>query len=261
MFCHRPDRFEHKDQTRMTERYRTVPSAVTTNSRMTRRTTDARSPSERISSHDSVSPARFQLPRDSTAHLQASSWRSAFCTRRGRRRVCVNSVTCAAWYVAWPRRRRRTGERRRRVDSPQRHDARRVDRRARRVHDRATFAPASYTAVVRRTGFAPDSFTVTIRAGETVTHDIILDAAARELDRVIISASPRLNETIEQALAKQKNADNLVTSCPATSFARCPTPTPPRPRREFRASRRSAMKAKESSCRFAAPSRVSRTSR
>ena len=69
----------------------------------------------------------------------------------------------------------------------------------------------SYVVVVRRGGFAPDSFPVDIRGGETVTHDVVLTAVARELDRVIISASPRLNETTEQALLKQKNADNLVS--------------------------------------------------
>jgi TonB-dependent receptor len=70
---------------------------------------------------------------------------------------------------------------------------------------------ASYTAVVRRAGFAPDSFTVTMEGGATVSHDVTLRPAAQELDRVIISASPRLNETIGQALSKQQNADNIVT--------------------------------------------------
>jgi TonB-dependent receptor len=75
----------------------------------------------------------------------------------------------------------------------------------------ARIAPGSYTAVIKRSGFTADSFTVTIRAGETVTHDVALSAAARELDRVIISASPRLNASTEQALVKQRNADNLIT--------------------------------------------------
>ena len=74
----------------------------------------------------------------------------------------------------------------------------------------ARIPAGSYTAVVRRTGFAADSFTVMIRRGETITHDFSLHASTQELDRVIISASPRLNETIEQALSKQKNADNIV---------------------------------------------------
>src|SRR5215470_4968765 len=70
---------------------------------------------------------------------------------------------------------------------------------------------ASYTAVIRRTGFAPDSFAFTILGDETVTHDLTLRPATQELERVIISASPRLNETIEQALSKQKNVDNIVS--------------------------------------------------
>ncbi len=68
----------------------------------------------------------------------------------------------------------------------------------------------SYTAIVRRAGFAPDTFSFTVRSGETVTHDVTLRLSTRELERVVISASPRLNETIEQALSKQKNADNIV---------------------------------------------------
>src|SRR5262249_38480771 len=70
---------------------------------------------------------------------------------------------------------------------------------------------ASYTAVVRRTGFTPDSFAFTIRDNETVTHDLTIHPSTQELERVIISASPRLNETIEQALSKQKAVDNIVT--------------------------------------------------
>jgi TonB-dependent receptor len=75
----------------------------------------------------------------------------------------------------------------------------------------AHVVPGAYTAVIRRVGFATDSIVVTIGAGETVTRDIVLNTAVRELDRVIISASPRLNSSIEQGLSKQKNADNLVT--------------------------------------------------
>ncbi|MEP6730681.1 MAG: TonB-dependent receptor [bacterium] len=68
-----------------------------------------------------------------------------------------------------------------------------------------------YTVAVRRSGYAPDSFHVTVRAGETVTHDVMLRNAAQGLERLIISASPRLNETKEQALEKQRNADNIVS--------------------------------------------------
>ncbi len=69
----------------------------------------------------------------------------------------------------------------------------------------------TYTISVRRRGYAADSFTVAIRAGEVTTRDIVLRLAAQSLDAVIISASPRLNETKEQALDKQRNADNIVT--------------------------------------------------
>lgn len=69
----------------------------------------------------------------------------------------------------------------------------------------------SYTAVVRRAGFVPDSFSVVVHRGENVTHDLSLHASTQALERVVISASPRLNETIEQALSKQRSADNIVT--------------------------------------------------
>jgi TonB-dependent receptor len=72
-------------------------------------------------------------------------------------------------------------------------------------------ASGSYTVVVRRTGLTPDSINVEIHAGDVVTRDIQLHVAARELERVVISASPRLNETTEQALMKQRNADGIVS--------------------------------------------------
>src|SRR5262245_62551507 len=62
---------------------------------------------------------------------------------------------------------------------------------------------ASYTVVVRRAAFAPDSFTIVLRGRDTVTHDITLRPSTQELERVVVTASPRLNETIEQALSKQ----------------------------------------------------------
>ena len=69
---------------------------------------------------------------------------------------------------------------------------------------------ASYTAVVRRAAFAPDSFTIVLRGHDTVTHDITLRPSTQELERVVVTASPRLNETIEQALAKQRSVDNIM---------------------------------------------------
>lgn len=71
--------------------------------------------------------------------------------------------------------------------------------------------PATYTVLVRRAGFAPDSFTFTARANDAIGHDVTLSLATRELEQITISASPRLNESVEQALSKQRNADNIVT--------------------------------------------------
>ena len=50
-----------------------------------------------------------------------------------------------------------------------------------------------------------------LRAGETITRDVTLQTSAQALDLVVVSASPRMNETTAQALAKQKNADNIVS--------------------------------------------------
>lgn len=71
--------------------------------------------------------------------------------------------------------------------------------------------PGAHTLMVRRRGYAADSVVVTVRAGEATTRDIVLRPAVQSLAGVIISASPRLNETTEQALEKQRNADNIVT--------------------------------------------------
>ena len=65
--------------------------------------------------------------------------------------------------------------------------------------------------IVRRIGFAADSARVEVAGGATVRADLVLRPTAQSLERVIISASPRLNETSEQALEKQRNADNIVT--------------------------------------------------
>src|SRR5262245_8140546 len=56
-------------------------------------------------------------------------------------------------------------------------------------------SPGSYVAVVRRAGFSPDSFTVTLRGGDTVTHEVTLRLSTQQLERVVVTASPRLNET------------------------------------------------------------------
>jgi TonB-dependent receptor len=70
---------------------------------------------------------------------------------------------------------------------------------------------ASYTVVVRRAAFAADSFPIELRGRDTVAHDVTLKPSTQELERVVVTASPRLNETIEQALAKQRSVDNIVS--------------------------------------------------
>lgn len=65
--------------------------------------------------------------------------------------------------------------------------------------------------IVRRLGFAADSALVDVRAGSTVTVDLVLRPSAQALAGVLISTSPRLNETREQALEKRKNADNIIS--------------------------------------------------
>jgi TonB-dependent receptor len=70
----------------------------------------------------------------------------------------------------------------------------------------------AYVVVVRRVGFAPDSFVAQLRAGEILTHDVVLRRArVQQLAAVVVSASPRLNETREQALARQRSASNIVS--------------------------------------------------
>lgn len=65
--------------------------------------------------------------------------------------------------------------------------------------------------LVRRPGYSPDSIRVVVRAGETITQDVLLKSNAQQLASILVSESPRLNETTEQALFKQRNADNIVT--------------------------------------------------
>ena len=65
--------------------------------------------------------------------------------------------------------------------------------------------------LVRRPGFSLDSIRIEVRAGTTVTQDVTLHSNAQQLANILVSASPRLNETTEQALDKQRNADNIVT--------------------------------------------------
>ena len=71
-------------------------------------------------------------------------------------------------------------------------------------------APGQHSVVVRRQGFATDTFTVTIAAVQTTEHDMVLRATAVKLREIVVSASPRLNETPQAALDKQRKADNIV---------------------------------------------------
>ncbi len=72
-------------------------------------------------------------------------------------------------------------------------------------------APGQHSVVVRRQGFATDTFTVTITASQKTEHDIVLRANAVKLREIVVSASPRLNETAQAALDKQRKADNVVS--------------------------------------------------
>lgn len=65
--------------------------------------------------------------------------------------------------------------------------------------------------LVHRPGFAPDSIAVTITAGGTTVQDVVLQSNVNQLASFLVVASPRMNETQEQALDKQRNADNIRT--------------------------------------------------
>ena len=74
-------------------------------------------------------------------------------------------------------------------------------------------APAgSRVVVVTYVGFVPDSSTVVVMAGRTVTLSVRMRGGhVVELQRVVVVASPRLSETKAAALARQQNADNIVS--------------------------------------------------
>ena len=72
-------------------------------------------------------------------------------------------------------------------------------------------APGSYSVVVRRQGFVTDTFTVTIAVGETSQHDVALRSIPISLTEIVVTASPRMNETLQAALDKQRKADNIVS--------------------------------------------------
>src|SRR6476660_7247257 len=72
-------------------------------------------------------------------------------------------------------------------------------------------APGEHSVVVRRQGFDTDTFTVAIVAGKSTEHDVVLRAIPVSLREIVITASPRLNETPQAALDKQRKADNIVS--------------------------------------------------
>ncbi|MBK5188723.1 MAG: carboxypeptidase regulatory-like domain-containing protein, partial [Gemmatimonadaceae bacterium] len=71
--------------------------------------------------------------------------------------------------------------------------------------------PGEHSVIVRRQGFATDTFVVSIGAAQTVEHDVVLRAVPVALSEIVVTASPRLNETREAALDKQRKADNIVS--------------------------------------------------
>ena len=71
-------------------------------------------------------------------------------------------------------------------------------------------APGRYSVLVRRQGFVTDTFAVTVTAGATSQHDVVLRSIPISLTEIVVTASPRLNETPQAALDKQRKADNIV---------------------------------------------------
>ena len=71
--------------------------------------------------------------------------------------------------------------------------------------------PGSYRVIVRRPGALADSFAVALHAGENPRTNFVLGANVARLASVVISTSPRLNETREQSMMKQRRADNLIS--------------------------------------------------
>ena len=69
----------------------------------------------------------------------------------------------------------------------------------------------TYTVIVRAAGFAAESAVVALAPDVRAMHDFVLRRALTRLSAVVVTASPRLNETVAQALEKQRNADNIVS--------------------------------------------------
>lgn len=70
--------------------------------------------------------------------------------------------------------------------------------------------PAGAARVVARfLGFRSDTFSVTVTAGATVTHDVVMHPVSTALEPVTVQ-SPRMNETTAGALQEQQTADNII---------------------------------------------------
>ncbi|HXD22011.1 MAG TPA: carboxypeptidase regulatory-like domain-containing protein, partial [Gemmatimonadaceae bacterium] len=68
------------------------------------------------------------------------------------------------------------------------------------------------TVIVAYVGFAPDSSVVAVAANRSATHDVHMrNLSAYALAQVLVLASPRLSETKAAALARQREADNIVS--------------------------------------------------
>lgn len=73
-----------------------------------------------------------------------------------------------------------------------------------------TIPAGTYTIEARAPGFASDSAPVSVAEGQTTPHDFRLRASVTQLAKVTVQASPRLNETIQAARARQETAPNIV---------------------------------------------------
>jgi len=68
------------------------------------------------------------------------------------------------------------------------------------------------TVIITYVGFAPDSAGVDVEAGRTATHDVRMRSLGPyALAQVLVLASPRLSETKAAALAKEREADNIIS--------------------------------------------------
>jgi TonB-dependent receptor len=71
-------------------------------------------------------------------------------------------------------------------------------------------APGAYRLDAHFPGFKSDTFEVTVAAGQTVSHSVVLHNTASTLQTVVVK-SPRLNETQAAALQEQQTADNIIS--------------------------------------------------